>query len=224
MQNSLLLRLLAVTGLYIGLKYFGGEIGRQILYPITLLVTFLHELGHGLGTIITGGKVLHINIESSGAGVTLSQGGWKGVILMGGYIGSAVLGNILFYIGARKEKWAATTVTILCAMMVFTGIYWYNSMFATGFLITFAIGLSLISRFTKLDREILMFLGLASILYIIQDFDVGPSSDLKAYAEHMIIFPEAVWRYLWLGIAVVLCLFNLRLIFRNSPKIENQQY
>jgi hypothetical protein len=224
MQNSLLFRLLAVTGLYIGLKYFGGEIGAKILYPITLLVTFLHELGHGLGTIITGGKVLHINIESNGAGVTLSQGGWRGVILMGGYIGSAVLGNILFYIGARKEKWASTTVTLLCAMMVFTGIYWYNTMFATGFLIAFAIGLSLISRFTKLDREILMFLGLASILYIIQDFDVGPSSDLKAYAEHMIIFPEVVWRYLWLGIAVLLCLFNLRLIFRSSPATESQPY
>ena len=224
MQNSLLLRLLAVTGLYIGLKYFGGEIGAKILYPITLLVTFLHELGHGLGTIITGGKVLHINIESNGAGVTLSQGGWRGVILMGGYIGSAVLGNILFYIGARKEKWAATTVTILCAMMVFTGIYWYNSMFATGFLIAFAIGLSLISKFTNLDREILMFLGLASILYIIQDFNVGPSSDLKAYAEHMVIFPRVVWMYLWLGIAVLLCLFNLRMIFRSSPTSENQSY
>ena len=224
MQNSLLLRLVAVTGLYIGLKYFGGEIGAKILYPITLLVTFLHELGHGLGTIITGGKVLHINIESNGAGVTLSQGGWRGVILMGGYIGSAVLGNILFYIGARKEKWAATTVTILCAMMVFTGIYWYNSMFATGFLIAFAVGLSLVSKFTNLDREILMFLGLASILYIIQDFNVGPSSDLQAYAKHMVIFPKVVWMYLWLAIAVLLCLFNLRLIFKSSSRNENQAY
>jgi len=224
MQNSLLLRLVAVTGLYIGLKYFGGEIGAKILYPITLLVTFLHELGHGLGTIITGGKVLHINIESNGAGVTLSQGGWRGVILMGGYIGSAVLGNILFYIGARKEKWAATTVTILCAMMVFTGIYWYNSMFATGFLIAFAVGLSLVSKFTNLDREILMFLGLASILYIIQDFNVGPSSDLQAYAKHMVIFPKVVWMYLWLAIAVLLCLFNLRLIFKSSSRNENQPY
>ncbi|MFT6322298.1 MAG: hypothetical protein ACJAT4_003234 [Granulosicoccus sp.] len=69
-----------------------------------------------------------------------------------------------------------------------------------------------------------MFLGLASILYIIQDFDVGPSSDLKAYAEHMIIFPEVVWRYLWLGIAVLLCLFNLRLIFSSSPKTGSQPY
>jgi len=221
MQNALLFRLLGVTGLYIGLKYFGGEVGLKVLYPITLLVTFLHELGHGLGTIMTGGKVLHINIESNGAGVTVSQGGWRGVILMGGYIGSAVLGNILFYIGARKEKWASSTVTLLCVMMVFTGIYWYNSMFATSFLIAFAIGLSWISKFTKLDREILMFLGLASILYIIQDFDVGPSSDLKAYAEHIIIFPEVVWRYLWLSIALVLCVINLRMIFRRTPLTLN---
>ena len=217
MQNSLLVRLLIVTGLYIGLKYFGGEIGEKILYPVTLLVTFLHELGHGLGAIITGGKVIKINIESNGAGVTLTQGGWKGIILMGGYIGSALLGNLLFYIGARKENWAPTTVNILSALMVFTGIYWHGSLFATVFLIAFAIGLSLISRYTKLYREILMFLVLASILYIIQDFNVGPSSDLKAYAEHMVIFPKVVWMYLWLGIALLLCFFNLRLIFRSSP-------
>ncbi len=222
MQNSLLFRLLAVTGLYIGLKYYGGEVGEKILYPITLLVTFLHELGHGLGTIITGGKVLHINIESNGAGVTLSQGGWRGVILMGGYIGSALLGNLLFYIGARRERWAPVTVNILCAMMVFTGIYWHGSMFATGFLIAFAVALSLVSKYTKLDREILMFLGLASILYIIQDFNVGPSSDLKAYADHMVIFPKVVWMYLWLGIALILCIFNLRMIFRTSPSSNNR--
>jgi len=216
MKNSLLVRLLLVTGLYIGLKYYGGDIGAKILYPVTLLVTFLHELGHGLGTIITGGKVLEINIESNGAGVTMSQGGWRGVILMGGYIGSALLGNILFYIGAKKEKWAATTITLLCATMVFTGVYWYSSMFATGFLIAFAIGLSLVSWLTNLDREILMFLGLASILYIVQDFRVGPSSDLEAYAKHMIIFPRVVWMYLWLGIALLLCFFNLRMIFKSS--------
>lgn len=223
MQNSLLFRLLVITGIYIGLEYYGGEIGEKILYPITLLVTFLHELGHGFGTIITGGKVLHINIESSGAGSTLSQGGWRGVILMGGYIGSAVLGNLLFYIGARKENWAPITVNILCAMMVFTSVYWHGSMFATGFLIAFAIALSLIARFTRLDREILMFLGLASILYIIQDFNIGPSSDLEAYADHMVILPKVVWMYLWLGIALLLCFFNLRLIFRGSSTSANNR-
>ena len=220
MQNSLLFRLLLVTGLYFGLKYYGGSTGETILYPITLLVTFLHELGHGLAALLTGGRVLEINIESNGAGVTVSQGGWRGIILMGGYLGSALLGNLLFYIGARKEKWAATTITILCATMVFTGVYWYSSMFATGFLIIFAIGLSAISWMTNLDREILMFLGLASILYIIQDFNVGPSSDLEKYAEHMIIFPKVVWMYLWLIIALLLCFFNLRLIFKNPARMS----
>ena len=45
-----------------------------------------------------------------------------------------------------------------------------------------------------------MFLGLASIIYIVQDFNVGPSSDLKAYAELFIFIPAVAWMYIWLGI------------------------
>ena len=59
-----------------------------------------------------------------------------------------------------------------------------------------------------------MFLGLASILHIIQDFNVGPRSDLEKYAEHMAFIPVAVWMYLWLGVAIFFTLINLRMIIR----------
>ena len=222
MRNSLLVRLLIVIAVYIGLEYFGGDIGKKILYPIHLLVTFLHELGHALGAVLTGGKVLSIEIDPDTSGRTRSAGGWFGVILMGGYIGSALLGNIIFYIGARKQKWAEATIAVLCAAMVFSGIYWYSDGFTLGFLVAFALGLYAFSRFTNFEQEILMFLGLASILYIIQDFRVGPSSDLEAYAKHMVILPKVAWMYIWLGIAILLCLLNLRMIIKNGAKNPNQ--
>jgi len=58
-----------------------------------------------------------------------------------------------------------------------------------------------------------MFLGLASVLYIIQDFNVGPKSDLKAYEEVMIFIPAQIWMYIWLAVAVLLFAFNIRLLF-----------
>lgn len=222
MNNSLLFRLLGVIAVYFGLKYYGGDIGAKILYPVNLLVTFMHELGHALGALLTGGKVLKLEVASDGSGVTYTAGGSRGIVLMGGYIGSALLGNLLFYIGAKWDKYAGVAISVLCATMVFTAFYWFSTGFSSMFLVAFAVGLYLISRFTSLDREILMFLGLASILYIIQDFRVGPSSDLEKYAELMVIFPRVVWMYIWLGIALLLCFLNLRLIFKSSPRGDVQ--
>ena len=54
MKNNTLLRILLVLALYLILKYFGGSYGEMVLYPVTLLVTFLHEFGHALGAIVTG--------------------------------------------------------------------------------------------------------------------------------------------------------------------------
>ena len=220
MKDSLLLRLVLVIATYIGLKYYGGEIGEKILYPINLLVTFMHELGHALGAVLTGGKVLEVEVAPDGSGKTTTAGGMRGIVLMGGYIGSALLGNLLFYIGARKQQYASATITILCMALVFTAIYWNSTLFSTFFMIAFAVGTYLIARFTSLDREILMFLGLASIIYIIQDFNVGPSSDLEKYAELMVILPRDVWMYIWLGIALLLCAFNIKMILKGAPNDE----
>lgn len=214
MKKGIIIRVLIALVIYLGLKYLGGNIGRMILYPITLLVTFLHEFGHGLGALITGGSVNEIQINQDGSGYTTSVGGSRAIILMGGYIGSAILGNILFYIGTRGQKLVKPVIYLLAASMFFTAFYWYNSMFTTGVLILFAIVLGIIALKTNFGKEVLMFLGLASILYIIQDFNVGPSSDLAAYAETMVIFPAQVWMYIWLVIVVILFLFNIRAIFK----------
>lgn len=217
MKQGILVRILIMLLLYFGLTYFGGEIGRKILYPIRLLVTFLHEFGHAVGALFTGGRVLDVQINADGSGFTRSAGGWPAVILTGGYLGSALFGNLLFLIGVRAPKWVNYVLIFLAIAMFMTGIFWFNSIFTTIVLIVFAIILFLIANRTKFGREILMFLGLASIIYIIQDFNVGPSSDLDQYAQIMPILPAQGWMYVWLGLAVILTVFNLRIVFR-SPK------
>lgn len=216
MKLSILGRIIVYLAIYFGLRFFGGEIGYKILYPINLLVTFLHEFGHALGAIITGGSVLEINVSQSGAGFTRTRGGNLPIILMGGYLGSALFGNLLFLIGAKSQKLSNPVLGILGAIMIFTSIYWYNSMFTSGFLIIFSLFLFLIVVKTTWASEVLMFLGLASIIYIIQDFNVGPSSDLNKYAEEMVILPMKAWMYIWLGVVLILCYYNLQLVFKGE--------
>lgn len=220
-MKNIILRVILALAIYLGLRYFGGSIGAKILYPITLLVTFLHEFGHAMGALITGGSVNEVQINPDGSGYTTTVGGFRSVTIMGGYIGSAILGNILFYIGTRGQKMIKPVLFLLAAAMFFTAFFWYNSMFTTIVLIVFAIVLGFIGLKTKFGGEVLMFLGLASIIYIIQDFNVGPSSDLAAYAETMIILPATVWKYIWLGIVVILFLLNIRYIFKKSKVAHN---
>jgi len=218
MRGSLLLRIITILAIYLGLKYFGGDLGRKFLYPINLFVTFLHEFGHALGAVLTGGSVENVQVNQDGSGFTRTMGGNRAVTLMGGYLGSAIFGNILFLVGAKMKPLVKPFLGILGAGMIFTAIFWFNSLFTTFFLVGFALTLFLIIWKTNFGREVLMFLGLASIIYIIQDFNVGPSSDLKKYAELMRILPANVWMYIWLGLAVVLFYFNLRLIIREDKK------
>jgi hypothetical protein len=207
-------RVLAILVVYGALRFFGGSIGATLLYPVTLLVTFLHELGHALGALLTGGSVVGMQINPDGSGYTITRGGSQGVTLIGGYLGSAVLGNLLFRIGARHQALTHHTLLVLAGLMILSGVIWFQSLNSTALLFVFGLLLGFIALKTNWDQDVLMFLGLAAVLYIIQDFDIGPKSDLVMYEKVVGFFPYQVWMYLWLGLAGVLFLWNLKEIFR----------
>ena len=70
MENKTLVRIMVILIIYLVLRYFGGNVGQMILYPINLLVTYLHEFGHALGAILTGGSVEALQINEDGSGFT----------------------------------------------------------------------------------------------------------------------------------------------------------
>lgn len=214
LSQTIHFRALVMVFIYAVLKFFGGSFGQMALYPVTLLVTFLHEFGHAMGGILTGGEVLELRVAHDGSGHTLTRGGSAGTILMGGYMGSALLGNLLFYIGARKRSWSQSTLLVVSVLMVLTGVFWFQSLESSVILFVFAALLYFIAMKTDWEQDVLMFLGLAAVLYIIQDFNVGPKSDLARYEEVVGIFSAQVWMYVWLALAGLLFYANLKEIFR----------
>lgn len=209
-------RIIAITLVYVLLRFGGGSLGNIILYPIVLLVTFLHEFGHGLGAILTGGSVDGLIINKDGSGVCTTLGGNPGITLMGGYIGSAILGNIIFYIGAKMPAFHRITLALLGGLMLFVGIFWYQNVGTTAMLLVYAALLYFIATRANWPGEALMFFGIASVLYIIEDFKTGPKSDLANYAERVGYFSSDVWKYVWLGIVIILFVYNLKLILNKS--------
>jgi hypothetical protein len=216
MRESLAMKSLAVAIVYFLLRFMGGSFGQVVLYPITLLVTFLHELGHAFASAVTGGSIQGMQINPDGSGVTTTIGGSTALTLMGGYIGSALFGNLLFYIGAKLPRYHRVTIVFLGGLMAFAAIFWYQSWQSTLILVGFGVFLYFIARHAEWVSWALMFFGLASILYIIQDFNYGPSSDLQHFESVVGFFPAAIWKYIWLAFVVIMFLYNLRFIFNSN--------
>lgn len=214
-NNNILLRIALVLVAYLGIKYLIPN-GNLILYPINLFVTFLHEFGHAMGAIITGGAVDSVQVNDDGSGLCYTMGGNRAIILMGGYIGSAIFGNVLLLIGTKYPKMAKYTLILLSVAMVYTSVAWYDQMFTTGLLLAFSVVFIAIAWLTEFSGGILMFLGLASIIHIIEDFNVGPTSDLQKYAEIFVVIPMNVWMYIWLIIVVLLFILNIRWILKGT--------
>ena len=95
--------------------------------------------------------------------------------------------------------------------MIFVAIFWFNSVVSS--LIIFALSwvLFALAKYTKYDSLVLQFLGISSIIFIIEDFNVWPGSDLKAFSW---IIPESVWMIVWLILVILITTYNLRLIFK----------
>lgn len=216
-MKPLLLRLTGMLLIYLLLRYFGGSFGQLALYPVTLLVAFLHELGHAAGAVLTGGDVLGLQVNLDGSGYTKSAGGLPGIILLGGYLGSIVFGNILLRLGARHGRLASQSLMVLAVLMALAGIIWFESLASTALLFAFAALLWILAARTNWDQDVLLFLGIATVLYILQDYRVGPGSDLVQYERLVGLFPTEVWRFVWLAGAIAITVWNLNgIIHRRS--------
>ena len=86
-----------------------------LLYPIRLFVTFVHESGHALAAIATGGDVMSVRINPDGSGLTMTRQSpfWAWLTLSGGYLGTAVFGAILLQVGRLGNRANAGRVTLL---------------------------------------------------------------------------------------------------------------
>jgi len=212
MKNNQILILAVILVVYFILDTFipGGGL---ILYPIKLFVTFLHEFGHAFGAFITGGDVASLQVNSDGSGVTWTSGGSRAVTIMGGYLGSAIFGNLLLYLGIRRPGATKITLIAIAIVMNICALIWFSSAFNLIFIILFSVALFFISRVESISKYVLMFLGGAAVLHIISDFNVGPSSDLEAY-EQVMGLTDTVWMYIWLAIVLIMTFFNVKNIIK----------
>ena len=108
------------------LLYFVVPFGRLIAYPLVLLSTLAHELGHGIAAVLVGGEFERFVMHDNGSGVATtssSNGFQRAIILAGGLVGPAVVAALGFRFGRHQETAQKTLmitgVALLLVCLVF---------------------------------------------------------------------------------------------------------
>lgn len=107
-------------------------------WPLTLLSTLFHELGHGFAALLVGGgfETLRIYPDASGVATTLSDGSrpMRAAIAAGGPLAPPLFALLLF-IGARHERSARVALWLLAALLAASLVLWVRGLFGIGFVL-----------------------------------------------------------------------------------------
>lgn len=87
----------------------------MITMPIRHLGIYVHEMGHGLFTLLSGGRFHWFQMELMQGGVAITSGGIRQVTLLGGLLGPAFFGALLLQASTRVKN----LVPILWGLIAF---------------------------------------------------------------------------------------------------------
>jgi hypothetical protein len=193
-------------------------------YPFRLLLTIVHELGHGLAALITGGDFVRFVIFPDGAGLAYTAGGWRFVVIPAGYLGVALFGAGLILLG-RSHYWSRLAMAIVGgAMLVFSLRYGIpsiappqvlNGILTTvsgvifgGFFLWMAVKAApgwiiLLLHLVAVEAGLTAFSDLAALMGLSTRFFDAPANDARSMAE-LLFIPAIVWAVLWAVTALLL--------------------
>lgn len=85
--------------------------GYLLVYPFRLFGTFIHEVGHAVAAVATGGYVESMVVQFDTSGYVKSGGGIRVIVASAGYLASVAVGAALLFAG-RRRRWARTTLLV----------------------------------------------------------------------------------------------------------------
>lgn len=187
-----------------------------VVIPLKLLVVFLHELGHVLAVLLTGGKVMDLTLDPMQGGAVTSRGGSRFLSLSAGYLGSLLIGVGLFMAAVRTSA-DRTVVGALGVTLLAVTVLYVRVPFALVFGVMTGVIMLLVAKYLPRDVNdlVLRVIGLACMIYVPLDIYSDTiarawlHSDARMLAEE---FGGTTWMWggLWLAISGWVILACLR--------------
>ena len=123
--------------------------GPQALYPLSLLATFAHEMGHGLTALLAGEYFDHLYLHANGSGLAEWHGTpgrlARAAIAAGGLLGPSVAGVTLLIVAGSPRR-ARMLLGVFAAGLVFCVVLWVRNGFGVTFLLATAVILAAAAR------------------------------------------------------------------------------
>jgi len=196
----------------------------QLIFPLWRLGTIFHELGHGLGAILTGGSIREIHIAFDGSGLCKSSGGWRFVVIPAGYLGNMFIGGLLMCWAAHSDQ-DRKIMRYLGSLLIIISLIYVRPVFGFGFLfcvLTSLLMLALASFAPKnINDFMIKLIGLNSSLQAVFHLPNSskPESDASKFAELLGGTPY-FWAVVWWLIAIIssACFLYIATQFKNTTE------
>jgi hypothetical protein len=206
-------------------------LGSIALYPFTILATWFHEMGHGIGAMLTGSRFERLLIFPDGSGVAMSlrpSDGYRmtdAFIATSGPLGPAIAGTLLI-IASRSAKATRTALTVLGTALIVSTVIWVRSL--TGWIFLPALGLGILVLALRgsqpWQRFGIQLLGVQACISVWKQFDylfsaegsVGGTlqrSDTGAIAD-VLFLPYWFWGAAISAVTLALLWWSFRIAFR----------
>lgn len=194
-----------------------------ITYPLRLFVTYIHEAGHSLAALLSGGRVIGFIVSPDGSGLATTAGGTRAFVLPAGYLGAAFFGSLLFYMINRFPRYTRYyAVALGLGMSIFTLLFARpddQTGFPLALLLGVSFGVAIMVMGLKLNRFInilvLNVLAVMTALNAVLDvwmltrfIDASRGmvrNDAVAFSQEVMpLIPPSVIAFTWAGIAVLM--------------------
>ena len=116
--------------------YYTPPWGPRLAYPLMLLSTLAHEMGHGLMGMAVGGEFESFKMWSDGSGVARVSGYTgriaRALVSAGGLCGPAVVAALFFAL-SNKTKWAKASLAVVGVALLVADLLLVRSLFGIAF-------------------------------------------------------------------------------------------
>lgn len=117
--------------------------GFVLTYPARLFNTFIHETGHAVMAVLTGGEVVELRVNLDTSGQVLSRGSGRILTSSAGYLSTTLTGAALLLAG-RRRSWARPALIALGAATLLSTVLFASSLSILAVAVGAGVGLALI--------------------------------------------------------------------------------
>ena len=187
-----------------------------VLFPIKIIVVFLHEASHAIAALITGGRVMRLNINFNLGGYCEITGGNPFLIGSAGYLGSFIFGSLFFY-SAYSKKYGKIIIILISLIIILIAVNLVQDFGIQLLAILFPILLLLSNQYlpSTFNSYLLKSLGIISCIYVVYDIKEDLLTSTFAQSDASMIanitgISSLIWGFLWITISIAGVIFLLR--------------